>query len=508
MDRDPSYAEYVDARWFVLYRLGALLVGDDRAGSLTEEALVQAYLRWPEVQQAASSDGFVEGLLARTAVEEFATGGSEGDGLGALPIRPRTIIVLWCFELLDLREVGEALGERTADVESEAEAALAALGLSGQEVAEELARRTAAISVPAPPVEDLVARGRATLRLRRRHTHRRWVAGAVVAIAALAVTSLVSPARDSGPAHPRVPIPTALARLPAGSAPRAAYSDGLTLQTPAGPVILPHWPVALAQAGHWLYLTYRSGTVDQIDARSFATTTLTPAAAGQVVTDSSGRWVGWLEAGPDVGPYVAAVRAADSATSPLHEQPFPRGGRLVLAGLTRAGELVVTSTVENRAWVWHTGLGSTPEQPQVEEISGLGNGGIGQVTGDDLVLGHVLYFAAGDLRDGTFFVEDELEARQADFTDPLGRRIVYLDEEGRAFVRQRASRGRPHPAPAVRLGLPAGLEQRGVRWEDASHVLLDVEDASLPLGALVRCDVRTGACELAARFDGPHLLAR
>ena len=31
MGRDPSYAEYVDARWFVLYRLAALLVGEERA---------------------------------------------------------------------------------------------------------------------------------------------------------------------------------------------------------------------------------------------------------------------------------------------------------------------------------------------------------------------------------------------------------------------------------------------------------------------------------------------
>ena len=45
------------------------------------------------------------------------------------------------------------------------------------------------------------------------------------------------------------------------------------------------------------------------------------------------------------------------------------------------------------------------------------------------------------------------------------------------------------------------------RWEDDGHVLLDVSDASLPHGALVRCAVDTGDCELAVRFDGPHLVA-
>jgi hypothetical protein len=46
-----------------------------------------------------------------------------------------------------------------------------------------------------------------------------------------------------------------------------------------------------------------------------------------------------------------------------------------------------------------------------------------------------------------------------------------------------------------------------VRWEDPTHVLLDLADPSVPHGALVRCDVGTAACEVAAAFDGPHLLA-
>jgi hypothetical protein len=102
-----------------------------------------------------------------------------------------------------------------------------------------------------------------------------------------------------------------------------------------------------------------------------------------------------------------------------------------------------------------------------------------------------------------------LSARDADFADPLGHRVVYADDSGEIHVRERVLHGRARRASSdVRLQLPT-LDQgfAAVRWEDDDHVLLDVADASQPHGALVRCDVGTGACELAARFDRPHLLA-
>jgi hypothetical protein len=39
-------------------------------------------------------------------------------------------------------------------------------------------------------------------------------------------------------------------------------------------------------------------------------------------------------------------------------------------------------------------------------------------------------------------------------------------------------------------------------------VILDVVDETAPDGALVRCDVRDGACELADKLEGPHLVSR
>jgi len=87
---------------------------------------------------------------------------------------------------------------------------------------------------------------------------------------------------------------------------------------------------------------------------------------------------------------------------------------------------------------------------------------------------------------------------------------VYADAEGEIHVREAISRGRSRRGTQdVRLALPAlDAGFSAARWEDTDHVLLDVSDASAPDGLLVRCDVQTGACEVAAKFTAPHLLAR
>jgi hypothetical protein len=121
-------------------------------------------------------------------------------------------------------------------------------------------------------------------------------------------------------------------------------------------------------------------------------------------------------------------------------------------------------------------------------------------------------YAVGHLDDdGEFVRGDVLTARDAEFADPLGRRAVILDENGEIRVREIRSRGRSRRGfQDVRMLLPeltAGFA--AVSWEDDDHVLLDVSDASTPHGALVRCDVATGDCELATVFKGTrHLLAR
>lgn len=44
MEVDESFAEYVAARWSMLYRLAVLLAGEDDADEVTQAGLVRAYL--------------------------------------------------------------------------------------------------------------------------------------------------------------------------------------------------------------------------------------------------------------------------------------------------------------------------------------------------------------------------------------------------------------------------------------------------------------------------------
>jgi hypothetical protein len=121
-------------------------------------------------------------------------------------------------------------------------------------------------------------------------------------------------------------------------------------------------------------------------------------------------------------------------------------------------------------------------------------------------------YAVGRLDDdGRFVRTDVLTARDAAFSDPAGRRAVVLDDNGEIRVRDIRSRGRSrrgfHDVRMLVPALPSGFA--AVSWEDDDHVLLDLSDASTPHGALVRCDVDTGDCELATVFKGTrHLLAR
>src|SRR4051812_6243432 len=70
MGVDESFAEYVAARWSMLYRLAVPLAGEPDGDQLTQAALVKAYLIWPDVEESASADDRVKGILAATAVHD------------------------------------------------------------------------------------------------------------------------------------------------------------------------------------------------------------------------------------------------------------------------------------------------------------------------------------------------------------------------------------------------------------------------------------------------------
>lgn len=538
MKVDASFAEFVSARWSTLYRLAALLVGEDDADRLTQDALVRAYLSWRDLQEPADTADLVKAILVRTAVDRpaDATGAAGAAGptgasasrehpeptdrplwtaITRLHPRQRAVLVLRHYEVLSDGEIAHLLKCPLETVVADTRAL--ETGVDPSDLRDELVRRSHDVDVPLPPTEALVAAGHLA---RRRRTRRGlgWAAvvAAVLAVA-LAAANLVQAVTSDEPepatSRPSAAVPGFLTALPRGDEPRVAYAVGRTLHVGGREVPLDGRPSAIVQTRHWVFVSYLSGAIVRVDPETGELVTVAADSRGELVTDPSGEHVAWLAAGP--GPAVVVIQTVDAAGATLvsDAQEFPATPRccdnpFVVNGITEQGTVVASLPAAGRAWVWATPDGGRVDA--VRELAGLGNGAVDQVTvGGIAALYPPSHFAVGVLEGDTFFVRAELNARQADFADPLGLRVLYADDAGEIRVRDRAQRGRSRrPSPNVRLGLPAlGQGYDSVRWEDADHVLLDVSDASLPQGALVRCDVDTGACEVTVRFDGPHLVA-
>ncbi|HEX7718036.1 MAG TPA: sigma factor-like helix-turn-helix DNA-binding protein [Marmoricola sp.] len=517
--RDASFAEYVDLRWSMLHRLATLLVGPDGAAGLTRAALVRVYVSWPDVGDSGSPDTAVKRILAGLAGHEAGgrheTGPGDGEdlwaALGRLLPRQRAILVLRHYERLDDTEIAAALGRPRAEVAEERLALETGLDLSRLD--EKLRSRSDAAVAPPPPTDALVAEGRTLLR-RRRQRSWRWVAvGAATLAAGLAVANLL----DAPRSHPRPAAAERTARfltmLPPGAPPRIAYSAGRTLHFGEGrTLVLDDLPTAIVQTRKWLFVSDLSGGILRIDTNTGAAQKAVESSGGGLVTDPAGDHVAWLAAG--AGPAVVVLRTVWDWAVPLSdEQRFPARARccddpFVVDGITQAGQVVASRPTAHQTWVWSTpDAGSTTS---LTEVSGLGEGVVTQVTPAGVAVRRApSQYALGVLDEGRFVRTAALAARVADFSDPRGRRAVLVDENGETRVLEIAfgRRGR-RGTQDVRLRLPAGVgEFTAARWEDDGHVLLDVSDASLPHGALVRCAVDTGDCELAVRFDGPHLVA-
>jgi hypothetical protein len=505
----------------MVYRLATLLAGPGDADALARAALVRAYLSWADVRRSASADQTVLALLAGTAARRpsrWTTDDPAPTGrdrlwaeFGGLLSRQRALLVLRHHEDLSATEIGAALGCSADAVEAEALAL--ETGIDVAELRELFASRSDAVHVPPPPLKELIDQAHRQRARRRRRAWRR--AAAVAAALGLGVTaaSLVQGTPDR--AARQSPAATSvrfLSMLPSGSPPRIAFTVGRTLHLGGGEQItLEQSPSSMVQTRKWLYVAYPSGAIIRIDVVKGTVLPVARTSRGELATDPSGEHVAWLAAGP--GPAVVVLRTAwDWGVLLSDRQRFPAEPRccddpFVLNGITGDGDVIGSLPVVNRAWVW-----STPDAGAntVQEISGLGDGAIIQVVPDGLVVRHPPgTFAVGGVVAGIFRPTTVLSARDADFADPLGHRVLSADAAGEIHVRERVLRGRARRASDdVRLQLPTldgGFA--AVRWEDDDHVLLDVSDASQPHGALVRCDVGTGVCELATRFDGPHLLA-
>jgi DNA-directed RNA polymerase specialized sigma24 family protein len=537
MDVDDSFTEYVSVRWSMFYRLAVLLAGEAGADELIEAALVRAYVSWPEVEAAASADDHVKRILADTAVNGMhhrpheSSRAAEVDvglrsavdrhqlwaAIGELLPRQRAVLVLRHYEGLFDDEIAHTLRCPTSTVTADALALETGIDLS--ELRDEIAHRADAAVIPLPPVDALLARGHQARRQRVRRTTGWAVGAAAVVVGGLMLASVVQSwtsnrADPERPVASAVAVPRFLRMLPDGAPSRIAYSVRRSLHLGGGRVVLlADKPSAIVQTKKWLFVGYLSGTIVRIDLATTETETIANASHGELVTDPAGEHLAWLAAG--AGPAVVVVETvADGAVLLDDQQVFPATPRccdnpFVVNGMTADGQVIASLPAGNRAWVWASPDGGTDDQ--VREISGLGNGVISQVTSDGIAALYLpSHYAVGVLQGDAFLVRGEINARQADFGDPHDERVLYVDGTGEIHVRQLVPRGRSRRGSQnVRLGLPE-LDHgyTSVRWEDPDHVLLDVSDASTPNGALARCDVVTGACEIAARFDGPHLVAR
>ena len=530
MGVDESFAEYVAARWSMLYRLAVLLVGEHDGDGLTQAALVKAYLIWPDVEEAASADDRVKAILAATAVHEPRTpddqpdagaraGSSQGDRLWALiaglPPRQRAVLVLRHYERLTDDEIGHIVKASAGSVTAEAGAL--ETGLDVDELRANLFARAEEVDAPLPPVEAMLARGRQARRSRGRRNAARAVGVAAVLAVLLGATAGVRAwtADDPPPPHRGAAtpaVPQFISRLPRGHVPDIAYTERRFLHLPGSRGIpLDGQPAAVVQNAHSVFVAFLSGKIIEVDIATATVQTYVEKSGGQLVADPDGGQIAWLDSG--VGPATVHLRSTGAAdvTGTGDEQVFPVTLRCCdnpfrINGITQDGQLITSLPAENRAWVWDT----RGVAPIVQEVSGMGNGTIHQVTPFGLVVQYPPFqYAVGQVEHGVFLQVAELAAGNADFSDPLGHRVVFADETGEVHVRERDSRGRRSQrfGPDVRMQLPTlrgGFA--GARWEDKHHVLLDVYDASMPDGALVRCDVRTGVCELADDLEGPHLL--
>lgn len=302
--------------------------------------------------------------------------------------------------------------------------------------------------------------------------------------------------------------------LPTGAPPRIASITGRSLLLGNGlQVTLPDLASEIVQTRSWLLVVSLSGEIRRYEPTNGQTHVVAPASHGELVTDPSGEHVAWLDAG--TGRAVVVVRTVTDWSVPVSdEQAFPARPRCCdnpfrIGGIDQDGQVVVSLPSAGRTWSWRTPDGGATNP--VQEVTGLGTGAVSEVTAAGVVLRRPPdRYAVGRIVDGRFVRTDDLAAREAEFADPLGHRVVLADEDGAIHVREIHSRGRSRRGSAdVQLSLPPmpdGFSE--ARWEDDSHVLLDVSDPSAPHGALVRCDVDTGACEIAVVFDGPHLVAR
>lgn len=162
---DPTFEEFMAARWRPLFRTAYLLVGSrEQAEDLLQTALARTCVRWGSIREKQAADAYVRRAMVNLAQREWRRRGREvltdavpdagHDHLGVradhvalwaevakLPSRMRATLVLRYFEDLSVEETARELGCSTGAVKSQTHHAIARLraALPALELTEDLA---------------------------------------------------------------------------------------------------------------------------------------------------------------------------------------------------------------------------------------------------------------------------------------------------------------------------------------------------------------------------------
>lgn len=161
---DPSFEEFMAARWGPLFRTAYLLTGDRHdAEELLQDALAKVCVGWERIREKAAADAYTRRTMVRLAqrrwrdrdrmrpTEHLPDAGEDHLAVRAdhlslwaevsrLPARMRATLVLRYFEDLSVEDTAAALGCSTGAVKSQTHHALRRLraSLSSLDLTEEL----------------------------------------------------------------------------------------------------------------------------------------------------------------------------------------------------------------------------------------------------------------------------------------------------------------------------------------------------------------------------------
>ena len=353
--------------------------------------------------------------------------------------------------------------------------------------------------------------------------------GLLLAAGLLTVTSCSGSDLDAGTptlANPSAtetattsPPPLTIGDLRRGAMTDHAFAVGKTLVIGSRRVRLRSKPFDLVDSIHSVIVRFGDGSIINVYKRSMRIEHLTATSASKPIADPYGNFAAWQEDGPDPAA-VTVYYGGLGGSRFIDRQSFPTDPEwcdnpFQVLGMT-GSDLYVSVAAGNRTWVWniYEGQEGVPhEVPNsdhyVREVHGLHGGYVLQVTKKGIVVGlpstkdGPTRFGIGDASDGTYRETDLVEAEGIEVT---GEWVVSWSEDDAAIVNRLGNRNQLANSEPVALQLPTPTDRPEVYWEDDHQLLLDLTDTS-GKRALLRCDPRSGTCEVARMLKHSALVA-